>query len=290
MKNEIVFLNGKFLPLKEASVSILDRGFTLGDGLFETLRSYGGNVFRLEDHLDRLFESAQKIYLEIPTSKERLIEIVNETLKKNQLEEAYVRITVTRGEGPPGLTLPENPSPTVVVIAKEFTRLPKKYYEHGVKIATFPNSTSQTATLDPQIKSCNYLSQILVKEQAKRQGAFEGIVLENEQIIAEGTLSNIFIVKDWKLKTPALSSFILPGITRQFVLELAATNKMKSEETQLTVEDLYQADEIFIVNTGIEILPVSQADTFQIGNGRPGEVTNGLREAFFKTIEELKKK
>jgi branched-chain amino acid aminotransferase len=289
MKNEIVFLNGKFLPLKDATVSVLDRGFTLGDGIFETLRAYGGDVFRLQDHLERLFNSAQKIFLEIPYSKERLEEIVYETLKKNKLQEAYIRITITRGEGPPGLAFPENTQPTIVVYAKEFPIFPKEYYKQGVKIATFPSSVTQTATLNPQIKSCNYLSHIIIKELARQKDAFEGIILEDDKIVTEGTVSNIFIVKNGKLKTPPLSPFILPGVTRKIILELAEKKHIPSEETQLTVEDIYQADEVFIVNTGIEILPISGADSLQIGDGKPGKITKALREAFFKTVEELRK-
>jgi branched-chain amino acid aminotransferase len=290
MKNEIVFLNDNFLPINEAAVSVLDRGFTLGDGLFETLRAYGGNVFRLKDHLERLFHSAQKIFLEIPYSKERLAEIVDETLKKNQLQEAYIRITITRGEGPPGLSFPEISKPTIVVYVKEMPVLPQEYYEQGIKIATFPNSATQTAILNPQVKSCNYLSQIIIKELAKRKEAFEGIILEDDKKVTEGTVSNIFIVKDKKLKTPALSQFILPGITRKFILELSQKEQIPSEEAQLTVENIYEADEAFIVNTGIEILPVSHADSMKIGNGRPGKITKALRQAFFKTVEELRKK
>jgi len=290
MKNEIVFFNDKFLPINEAAVSVLDRGFTLGDGLFETLRSYGGNVFQLEDHLDRLLASAKKIFLEIPYNKKRLAEIIDEILKKNQLQEAYIRITITRGEGPPGLSFPEISQPTIVVYAKEMPVLPQEYYEQGIKIATFQNSATQTAILNPQVKSCNYLSQIIIKELANRKEAFEGIILEDDKKVTEGTVSNIFIVKDKKLKTPALSQFILPGITRKFILELSQKEQIPSEETQLTVENIYDADEAFIVNTGIEILPVSNADSIKIGNGRPGEITKALRQAFFKTVEELRKK
>lgn len=290
MNNEIIFFNDRFLPIKEASVSVLDRGFTLGDGIFETLRAYGGNIFCLEDHLVRLFDSAKKIFIEIPYSKNRLSEIIKETLKKNQFQEAYIRITITRGESPPGLTLPQASSPTVVVYAKKYPNLPKKYYDQGVKIATFPNSATKTSTINPQVKSCNYLSQILIKELAKRKDAFEGIILEDDNKVTEGTVSNIFIVKDKKLKTPELSPFILPGITRKIILELAQKIKIPSEETQLTLENICHADEIFICNTGIEILPVSHVDSIQIGNGTPGEITNILRQRFLKTVEELRKK
>jgi len=290
MKNEIIFLNDKFIPLKEATVSVLDRGFTLGDGLFETLRAYSGVAFRLEDHLERLYRSAQNIFLEIPHSKERLAKIVSETLNKNQLQEAYIRITITRGQGPSGLAIPENSQPTTVVYAKEFPIIPKEYYEHGVKIATFPNSASKTATLNPQIKSCNYLSQIIIKELANRKGAFEGIILEDDNKVTEGTVSNIFIVKDGELITPPLSPFILPGITRKVILELASKTQIPSKEIQINLENIYQADEVFIANTGIEVLPVSHADSKKIGNGNPGKTTKILSQGFFKTVEEFRKK
>jgi branched-chain amino acid aminotransferase len=290
MSDEIVFINGKYLPLKEASVSILDRGFTLGDGLFETLRAYGGHIFRSEDHLDRLFESSNKIFLKIPHDKEKLNQIINDVLKKNNLKEAYVRLTVTRGEGPPGLALPKNTCPTVVVYATQAFSLPNDYYNSGVKVSTFPRSATSTTTISPQIKSCNYLSQIIIRELANQDNAFEGILLEDDQTVTEGTVSNIFIVKDGVLKTPCLSRFILPGVTRKIILELASQNNLPYEETKITTEDIRQADELFIANTGIEILPVSKVDTTQIGNGSIGNITTFLQNSLLKLIEDLRKK
>ena len=290
MSDEIVFVNGEFLPLKVASISILDRGFTLGDGLFETLRAYDGNILRLEDHLNRLFQSADKIFLKLPYAKDSLIQLIYEVLKENHLKEAYVRVTVTRGEGPPGLALPQNTRPSIVIYATQASAIPKEYYNSGVKITTFPCSASFTATISPQIKSINYLSQIIIKELATRDGSFEGIILEDDHKVSEGTVSNIFIVKDGILKTPALSNSILPGITRKIILELASQNNVSYEETEITLDDLQQADEVFISNTGVEILPVSQVDAIQIGNGAVGSITTSLRSSFFKIIEELRKK
>ena len=284
MREPIVFINGLFWPQSRAQVSVLDRGFTYGDGLFETLRAYGGVVFRLEDHLDRCFRSARHIFLELPMTRQELCTVVCETLKRNLLSDAIIRLTVTRGEQEPGLAIAPETSPTVVVHVRPFEALPGYSYEKGVRVSLFHNSAPRVGGINCQIKSCNFLSQIVLQERARKEGVFEGIMIDSNKRIADGTSSNIFIVKNGILKTPALTEFVLPGVTRQVVLELAASLNISHEEQDLMVDDVYRADEVFLTNTRIEILPVQQADRQVIGTGTPGLVTRRLRALFLKTF------
>jgi len=284
MREPIVFVNGLYWPQSRAQVSVLDRGFAYGDGLFETLRAYGGVVFRLEDHLDRCSRSARLIFLELPMTRQELRTVVCETLKRNFLSDAIIRLTVTRGEQEPGLAIAPETSPTVVVHVRPFEALPGYSYEKGVRVSLFHNSAPRVGGINCQIKSCNFLSQIVLRERARKEGVFEGIMIDSNKRIADGTTSNIFIVKNGILKTPALSEFVLPGVTRQVVLELAASLNISHEEQDLMVDDVYRADEIFLTNTGIEILPVRQADRQIIGTGMPGPVTRRLRALFLKNF------
>ena len=284
MREPIVFVNGLFWPQSRAQISVLDRGFTYGDGLFETLRAYRGVVFRLEDHLDRCSRSARLIFLELPMTRQELRTVVCETLKRNLLSDAIIRLTVTRGEQEPGLAIDPETPPTVVVHARPFEALPGYSYEKGVRVSLFHNSAPRVGGINSQIKSCNFLSQIVLRERARKEGVFEGIMIDSNKRIADGTTSNIFIVKNGILKTPALTEFVLPGVTRQVVLELAASLNISHEEQDLMVDDVYRADEVFLTNTRIEILPVQQADRQVIGTGTPGPVTRRLRALFLKTF------
>ena len=284
MREPIVFVNGLFWPQSRAQVSVFDRGFTYGDGLFETLRAYRGAVFRLEDHLDRCSRSARLIFLELPMTRQELRTVVRETLKRNLLSDAIIRLTVTRGEQEPGLAIDPEAPPTVVVHARPFEALSRYSYEKGVRVSLFHNSAPRVGGINSQIKSCNFLSQIILRERARKEGVFEGIMIDSNKRIADGTTSNIFIVKNGILKTPALTEFVLPGVTRQVVLELAASLNISHEEQDLMVDDVYRADEVFLTNTRIEILPVQQADRQVIGTGTPGPVTRQLRALFLKTF------
>lgn len=282
----IVYLNGQFVPLEEARVSILDRGFCYGDGLFETLRAYGGKVFKLGWHLDRLEESAKSIYLELPESKESLTAIIHETINKNNLTNAVIRLTVTRGESLPGLTLDESLRPTLVVHARPFKPAPEVWYREGIKISLLARSAPKISNVDRQIKSLNYLSPIMSLKQARDQGAVEAVLLDESGRVCDGTTSNIFIVQQGTLQTPAVNEYVLAGITRKVVLELSHELGIVCEEKDLNREDIYQADEVFITNSGLEILPVTQIDEVTVGDGHPGLQTRKLHENYLKWVDE----
>ena len=281
----IVYLNGKFVALKNARVSVLDRGFTHGDGLFETMRAYGGKVFRLDLHLQRLVRSAKSIDLPMPLPQVELAAAIEKTIRKNRCPEAYVRLTVTRGTHRPGLSMDSSVPATLAIYAEPLTPTPQKLYRRGVSIALFPATATRTGGLQTQVKSCNYLSQIIVRDMAARQNAYEGILLDGKNRVAEGAACNIFLVRDGIVKTPRLSSFVLPGITRQTVLDIAREQGLPCFERILKRDDLYRADEVFLTNSMIEILPVTQADNRKVGNGKPGAITRRLHAAYLKMIE-----
>jgi len=282
----IVYLNGRFVPLAEARVSILDRGFCYGDGLFETLRAYGGKVFKLGWHLDRLEESAKSIYLELPESKESLTTVIHETLHKNDLTDAVIRLTVTRGESFPGLTIDESSNPTLVVYARPFKPVPEVWYREGIKIALLPQAAQKIASVERQIKSLNYLSPIMSLKQAQDRGAVEAVMLDENGRVCDGATSNIFIIQQRILRTPAVNEYVLAGITRKAVLHLSHKLGIVCEEKDLCREDIYQADEVFITNSGLEILPVTQVDDVTVGDGRPGPQTRKLHENYLKWVDE----
>ncbi len=284
--NGIVFVNGLYRPQERARVSVLDRGFLYGDGLFETMRAYGGNVFGLDAHLARLRRSLELIFLDLPMTDGELKTALNATLMKNGCLDAIVRLMVSRGEqAAAGPVIDDTAAPTVVALTRSTIPLPQSAYEEGVRIALFPRSAVRTSGLAQQVKSCNYLSHIVVRELAGRTQAEEGIFMDCGGRITEGTMSNLFLVKEGRLKTPELNPFILPGITRQIVLELAAESGIPCDEAGLLAEDVYKADEVFLTNSAIEILPVRAADGRPIGEGAPGPVTRSLCGTFRDRVE-----
>jgi len=282
----IVYLNGLFWPLDKAKVSILDRGFAYGDGLFETLRAYSKKIFGLDEHLDRLFKSAHLIFLELHMTRNEIKSAIYETLEINGLSDSIIRITVTRGEQKSGINIDNESSPTVVIHARPTTTLPVLAYKNGVTISLFKNSAPKIIGVSKQIKSCSYLSQILLREMALKEGSFEGIMLDNNSNVAEGTISNIFIVKANILKTPELNEFVLSGVTRKVVLELAVSNNIPCKELTISENDVYEADEVFLTNTGIEVLPACYVNDHKIGDGKPGPLTKFLHKMFLKSFEE----
>lgn len=288
-----VFINGRFMDEQAASVSVFDRGFLYGDGVFETLRAYKGRIFKPADHIARLFQSAQAISLSIPDTPSAVEESLNRTLQVNGLEEAYLRITVSRGVGPPGLNLPASPSPTVVIIARPFTDPAAELYEKGVPIA--PVQTRRAPAFPPEqgIKSLNYLTNILAKEEASAAGAYEGILLNSEGFLCEGTVSNLFLARGGKLLTPAPDCGILNGITRRTVIELALQDGVRVEEGRYRPEAFLEADECFLTNTSIELMPVVKVlglsaapSAHSIGAGRVGKLTRRLHEAYRRLTQE----
>ncbi len=285
MAGPTVFLNGLFMPLASARVSVLDRGFSYGDGLFETMRSYGGKIFRLDAHLERLCQSLDVIYLNVPMTVGEMKSAVRETLIRNGHSDSMIRLTISRGEQNAGFHIDPEMAPTLVIIVRPLEPLPREWVEKGIKISLFPSTAQKVGGLGRQIKSCNFLSNVIIREQAHRDNSVEGIRLDEKGRITEGTTSNVFIVKDRTLITPEINENILPGITRQTVLEIAARKGIPVSLQTLTAEDIYHAEEVFITNSGIEILPVRVADDRIIGDGNPGTITRFLHEEFLKSVE-----
>lgn len=276
-----VYINGKFYEKNEAKISVFDHGLLYGDGVFEGIRSYNRLVFKLKEHIDRLFESAKSIMLEIPLSKEQLIKAVILTLKENNLKDAYIRLVVTRGEGDLGLDPRRcRGRQAVIIIADRIALYPEKFYKEGLKIITVPTIRNLPEALNPQIKSLNYLNNILAKIEAVNAGFDEAIMLDSLGYVAECTGDNIFIVKHNHLYTPPQCMGTLRGITRDSVLEIARNNRIPVHEHVITRHEVYISDECFLTGTAAEIIPVVNVDGRIIGTGKPGKLTLSLMKKF----------
>jgi len=279
--NMKIYINGKFYGKNDAKISVFDHGLLYGDGVFEGIRSYSRLVFKLKEHIDRLFESAHSIMLKIPLTKSELMKAVILTLKENSLKDAYIRLVVTRGEGDLGLDPRKCAGcPTVIIIADKITLYPEKFYKNGLEIITVPTIRNLPEALNPQIKSLNYLNNILAKIEAANVGYEEAIMLDSLGYVAECTGDNIFIVKSNHLYTPPQCMGTLRGITRDSVLEIARKNKIPVHEHVLTRHEVYISDECFLTGTAAEIIPVVKVDGRVIGNGKPGKITLGLMKKF----------
>ncbi|RKY32473.1 MAG: branched-chain-amino-acid transaminase [Candidatus Omnitrophota bacterium] len=278
-----VYINGKFYDKKDAKVSVFDHGLLYGDGVFEGIRSYNRLVFKLKEHIERLFESAHTIMLEIPMTKEKMVRAVLSTLKTNKLKDAYIRLVVTRGEGDLGLD-PRKclGHANVIIIADRIALYPDKFYKEGLKIITVPTIRNLPEALNPQIKSLNYLNNILAKIEAINAGSEEAIMLDSLGYIAECTGDNIFIVKRNHLYTPPQCMGTLRGITRDTVLDIARKNRIPAHEHVLTRHELFISDECFLTGTAAEIIPVVKVDGRRIGSGKPGALTLKLLKEFKK--------
>jgi branched-chain amino acid aminotransferase len=284
-----VYINGKFYEKKDAKISVFDHGLLYGDGVFEGIRSYNRLVFKLKEHIDRLFESAHTIMLKIPLTKEQMIKAVIWTLKENNLKDAYIRLIVTRGEGDLGLDPRKcEGKATIIIIADKIALYPnsEKLYKEGLEIVTVPTVRNLPEALNPQIKSLNYLNNILAKIEATNAGCDEAIMLDSLGYVAECTGDNIFIVKRNHLYTPPQCMGTLRGITRDTVLEIARIDRIPVHEHVLTRHEVYISDECFLTGTAAEIIPVVKVDGRIIGNGKPGKLTLGLMKKF----KELTKK
>jgi branched-chain amino acid aminotransferase len=271
-----VFIDGKFYSERDAKVSVFDHGLLYGDGIFEGIRIYNGRVFKLREHIDRLFYSAKAILLNIPMSHSKLMAATVEACRQNKLRDGYIRLVVTRGIGTLGLNPNRCKKPSVIIIADKIQVYPEDLYARGMDIVTVPTVRNLHSALNPAIKSLNYLNNILAKIEANNAGVEEAIMLNAEGFVAECTADNIFIVKDGKLFTPPLSAGALYGITRQTVLELAQQFGVSVSEPNLTRYDLFNADECFLCGTGAEIVPVVKIDGRVIGTGKPGPLTKKL--------------
>ncbi|TWT88539.1 Branched-chain-amino-acid aminotransferase [Pseudobythopirellula maris] len=279
--SRVVWINGKLVPAAEATVSVFDHGLLYGDGVFEGLRIYGGKVFRLEEHLKRLYESAKAIWLEIPIAVDALAAATNETVAANKLVDGYIRLIVTRGAGTLGLD-PRNCDPRVIIIADTIRLYPAEYYENGLEIITSSVIRNHPAALSPRVKSLNYLNNILAKIEGIQAGCIEALMLNHKGEVAECTGDNLFLVKDGALHTPPLDAGILAGVTRDTVIELAAEAGLVCHERPLTKHDVYVADECFLTGSAAEVIPVVRVDSRTIGDGKPGPVTRDLKELYAK--------
>jgi len=276
-----VYINGKFYEKNQAKISVFDHGFLYGDGVFEGIRAYKRLVFKLKEHIDRLFESAQTIMLKIPLSKQELIRAVVATLKINKLEDAYIRLVASRGEGDLGLDPRKCAGgASITIITDKIALYPDKFYKNGLEIVTVPTVRNLPEAVNPQIKSLNYLNNILAKIEAINSGCDEAIMLDALGYVAECTGDNIFIVKNSHLYTPPQCMGTLRGITRDAVLEIAKKSKIGAHEHVITRHEVYNSDECFLTGTAAEIIPVVKVDGRIIGLGRPGKMTAELSVKF----------
>jgi branched-chain amino acid aminotransferase len=275
-----IYISGKLYDKQDAKISVYDHGFLYGDGVFEGIRIYSGKVFRLREHIERLYESARSIYLEIPLSREQMIQAVNDTVKANERKEGYIRLVVTRGSGSLGLDPRKTTDPQVVIIVDDITMYPKEMYEHGMDLVTAATIRAHPNSLNPSIKSLNYLNNIMAKVEGVHAGCVEALMLNFKGEVAECTGDNIFIVKHGILKTPPPDAGILVGITRNAIMELARADSIPVREEALTRHDVYTADECFLTGTAAEVIPVVKCDGRPIGTGKPGPISRKLRERF----------
>jgi branched-chain amino acid aminotransferase len=275
-----IYLDGKLVDEADAKVSVFDHGLLYGDGVFEGIRLYSGNVFRLAEHLERLEYSAKAILLDLPLDREGLTRAVVDTCRANGLRDAYIRLVVTRGVGDLGLSPWLCAKPTVFVIASKISLYPPELYENGLSIVTVPTRRINPAALPPTVKSLNYLNNILGKIEARQFGAEEAVMLNDQGYVAECTADNIFIVHRGEILTPAASHGALKGITRGAIFDIASELGIPIREANLTRYDLWCGDECFLTGTGAEVIPVVKLDGRQIGPGRPGPATRRIAEAF----------
>jgi branched-chain amino acid aminotransferase len=275
-----IYINGSLFPKEQAVVSVYDHGLLYGDGVFEGIRVYSRRVFLLEQHVHRLYDSANAIRLVIPMSQAEMTKAVNDTVAANGIVDGYVRLVVTRGAGSLGLDIRKTSNPCVIIIADTITLYPDKFYEEGLEIITASTIRNHSAALSPRIKSLNYLNNILAKIEGTDAGCAEALMLNHKGEIAECTGDNIFIIRDGVLKTPPCDAGILEGITRNCVMQLAREAGIPVAEPPMTRYDVYAAHECFLTGTAAEVIPVVKLDGRAIGDGKPGPITRQLRARF----------
>jgi branched-chain amino acid aminotransferase len=279
-----IYINGKYFSKEDAKISVYDHGLLYGDGVFEGMRTYSNKVFRLVEHIDRLYESARAILLTIPMTKQEMIDAVKKTVELSGLSDSYIRLVVTRGSGSLGLDPNRTSDPQVIIIVDLIALYDRKYYDEGLKIITASTIRNHPAALSPRIKSLNYLNNIMAKLEGLQAGCMEAIMLNHKGEVAECTGDNIFIVKKGQLLTPSADSGILEGITRNAILELANTLQIPARETTLTRHDLLVADECFLTGSAAEVIPVVSIDSRPIGDGKVGPTTKQLMIEFKKLV------
>jgi branched-chain amino acid aminotransferase len=281
-----VYINGKLFEKSEAKVSVFDHGLLYGDGVFEGIRAYSGRVFRLQEHVDRLYESAKGIHLEIPIPRAAMADAIRQTLAANKLSDAYIRVVITRGAGSLGLDPRKTTDPQVIIITDKIALYPPELYEHGLKIITAATTRNHPNAVNPRIKSLNYLNNILGKIEATQAGCLEALMLNHKGEVAECTGDNVFVVQGGRIHTPSSDSGILEGITRAAVIELARAAGYDVIERTMDRLDIFKAEECFLTGTAAELIPVVECDGRVIGDGRPGPITRELRERFQALVRE----
>src|SRR5580692_10711100 len=281
-----VYINGKLYDKPDAKISVFDHGLLYGDGVFEGIRAYSGRVFRLVRHVDRLYESAQAIHLQIPISREQMVNAIRETLAYNKLTDAYIRVVITRGAGSLGLDPRKTTDPQVIIITDHISLYPEELYDHGLKIITAATTRNHPNAVNPRIKSLNYLNNILAKIEGTQAGCMEALMLNHKGEVAECTGDNIFVVQSGAIHTPSIDSGILEGITRDAVIELARAAGYTVIERTMDRHDVFTADECFLTGSAAELIAVVECDGRIIGNGRPGPVTRELRRLFQALVRE----
>ncbi|MBW2179336.1 MAG: branched-chain-amino-acid transaminase [Deltaproteobacteria bacterium] len=275
-----VYINGDFFEKENAKISVFDHGLLYGDGIFEGIRIYNGKIFKLKEHLERLYKSAKAIMLTVPLSFKELEKAVQDTVHINKKGNGYIRLVITRGNGTLGIDPTNCKNATVIIIVDDIQLYPKKHYQKGIKIITASVRRISPDSLDPRIKSLNYLNNIMAKMEAENAGCLEAVMLNKEGFVAECTGDNIFIVKNKCLLTPSGSKGALDGITKNTVMHVSKKIGLPAQESELTQYDLYTADECFLTGTGAEIIPVIQIDGRAIGNEKPGPITQKLTAEF----------
>ena len=275
-----IYIDGNFYDQSEAKISVFDHGLLYGDGIFEGIRFYNNRVFRLDEHIERLWSSARGIALDIPISPAEMIAATLETIRQNDLHDGYIRLLVTRGVGSLGLSPNSCRRPSVIIIAATIALYPEDCYRQGLTMVTCATRRISTAALSPRIKSLNYLNNILAKIEAEDAGAAEGVMLNEQGYVAECTGDNLFVVKRGHIWTPPVNAGSLEGVTRQVVFELATQNQMPIGERDLTRYDIFTADECFLTGTAAEVIPAVQLDRRPVGTGQPGPLTLRLVEQF----------
>lgn len=282
----LIYLDGEFLDQSEAKVSVFDHGLLYGDGVFEGIRFYNGRVFRMEAHMDRLWESARSICLEIPISRREMDEALLETIRRNDLRDGYIRLIVTRGVGNLGLNPAQCKRPSIIIIAATIALYPEEVYRNGLTVVTVATRRVGTAALNPAIKSLNYLNNVLARIEANLANADEALMLNDAGNIAECTADNVFIVKRGEIMTPPITAGALRGITRSVVFDIAAELGVRISEPELTRHDVYIADEAFLTGTAAEVIPMVKVDGRTIGDGKPGPITQRTIERFRQVTRE----
>ncbi len=275
-----IYLNGDFVPAEEAKVSVFDHGLLYGDGVFEGIRFYNDRVFKLDEHLQRLYDSAKAIRLEIPLEIKEFEEVILETIRRNNLHDGYIRAVITRGPGDLGLDPDKCSEPFIFVITASIVLYPDEFYENGLSVITVPTRRNVPEALNPRIKSLNYLNNILAKIEAKNANVIEAIMLSNDGYVVECTGDNIFIIKNGVVSTPPTYIGALAGVTRNAVMDLARDMGLKIVEEIFNRYEVYIADECFLTGTAAEVIPVVKVDGRIIGDGKPGRITRELKERF----------